>query len=414
MSETPTVPSPEADSPRPAAFDPSAFPHVTTLRTQGKTLHVLGTAHVSKQSVAEVEALIAAARPDTVCVELCASRLAALSDVDRWKKLDIFQVFKEGKSLFLLANLAVGAYQRRLGQELGVMPGQELLAAVEAARATGAEVVLADRDVQLTLKRTWGRLSLWKKSQLLSGLIGSLFERAPRHAGEVVTAQTVEDLKDKAHLTAMMEEFARALPEVKAPLIDERDLYLISKVREAPGETIVAVVGAGHVAGMERHLETPVDRAALETLPAPSLWSRIAKWLIPAILVGTFILGLYNSGGQALGDMLLAWFLPTSLFSGVATLAVGGRWQSILTALACSPLTTIHPLVASGMIVGPVEAWARRPTVADLENIHRDAQSVRGFFRNPLTRTLIVTVAATLGSAIGAWVGLSWVFSIAT
>lgn len=401
--------SSEPDLPLPIGLRP----HVTTLHHEGKTIHVLGTAHVSKQSVDDVEALVDAVKPDTICVELCASRLAALSDVDRWKKLDIFQVFKEGKSLFLLANLAVGAYQRRLGQELGVMPGQELLAGVECAKRTGAELVLADREVNITLKRTWGRLSLWKKSQLLSAILGSLFERAPKH-GEEVTAQTVEDLKDKANLTAMMEEFARALPEVKAPLIDERDLYLVSNVREAPGKTIVAVVGAGHVAGMAKNIATPVDRKVLDELPKPSWWSGLFKWLIPAILIGTFILGLYNTEGAAFADMLMAWVLPTALFSGIATLLVGGKWQSILTALLCSPITTIHPLVASGMIVGPVEAWARRPTVDDLGNIHRDVQSIRGFFRNRFTRTLIVTVAATLGSAIGAWVGLSWVVSIAT
>jgi len=416
MSEPAIASRPDAAIAADNPAHPSALasPNVTTLTFQGKTLHILGTAHVSKKSVEEVERLIDEVRPDTVCVELCDSRYAALTDVERWKKLDIFKVFKEGKSLFLLGNLAVGAYQRRLGQELGVMPGQELVTGIEAAKKVGAEVVLADREVNITLKRTWGNLSLWKKSQLFSAIMASLFERAPHKAdGESVTAATVEDLKDKANLSEMMQEFARALPEVKVPLIDERDLYLISAVREAPGDTIVAVVGAGHVAGMEKHLETPVDRKLLDELPKPKWWSAILKWLIPAILVGTFFLGLYNTGGQALGDMLMAWILPTALFSGVATLLVGGRWQSILTALLCSPITTIHPLVASGMIVGPVEAWARRPTVADLENIHRDVQSIRGFFKNPFTRTLIVTVAATLGSAIGAWVGLSWVISIA-
>lgn len=405
---------PTDTTPEPSAIPEALRAHVTTLSYQGRTIHILGTAHVSKKSVEEVESLVDAVKPDTICVELCASRLAALSDVERWKKLDLFAVFKEGKSLFLLANLAVGAYQRRLGQELGVMPGQELLTGVEAARRTGAELVLADREVNITLKRTWGRLSFWKKSQLLSAILASLFERSAKSDTEAVTAQTIEDLKDKANLSNMMEDFAKALPEVKAPLIDERDLYLISNVREAPGETVVAVVGAGHVAGMARHLDTPVDRAALDELPQPKWWSGLLKWLIPAILVGTFIYGIYDTEGRSFSDMLLAWVLPTALASGVATLLVGGRWQSVLTALVSSPITTIHPLVASGMIVGPVEAWARRPTVHDLENIHRDVQSLRGFFKNPFTRTLIVTVAATLGSAIGAWIGLSLVISIAT
>lgn len=388
--------------------------NVRTIEIEGRTIHILGTAHVSKKSVDEVRRLIEEVRPDTVCVELCEARLAALTDEDRWKKLDIFKVFKEGKSLFLLANLAVGAYQRRLGQELGVMPGAELLAGVEAARANGAEVVLADRDVNTTLKRTWGSLSFWKKNQLLAAIMASLFDKGAKgDDGQVLDADAIEGLKDHANLSQMMAEFARALPEVKRPLIDERDLYLVSKVREAPGKTIVAVVGAGHVPGMVAQATTPVDRAALEALPKPGWWSRIWKWLVPAVLVGTFFLGLGKTNGQAFGEMLAAWVLPTSLFSGVGTLLVGGRWQSILAALLASPITTVHPLVASGMIVGPVEAWARRPTVQDCENINRDVQSLRGFFKNPFTRTLIVAVGATIGSAVGAWVGLSWVISIA-
>jgi pheromone shutdown protein TraB len=165
-------------------------PNVRTLELDGKTIHLLGTAHVSRASVEEVERLVAEVRPDTVCVELCAARHGALVDADRWKKLDIFKVFKEGKALFLLANLAVGAYQRRLGQALGVMPGAELLASVEAARAVGAEVVLADRDVNVTLKRTWHSLSFWKRQKLLAAVIASLFEREGRPGEEVVSEIT--------------------------------------------------------------------------------------------------------------------------------------------------------------------------------------------------------------------------------
>jgi pheromone shutdown-related protein TraB len=391
-----------------------------------KTLHLIGTAHVSRASVDEVARVIREVRPDTVCVELCASRYAALADAERWKKLDIFKVFKEGRALFLLANLAVGAYQRRLGQALGVMPGEELLRGVEVAREVGAEVVLADRDVNITLKRSWGALSIWKKSRLLGAILASLFEGRsdrkdlslpdgevpPKHTEDSLESQ-IEGLKDPTNVSEMMQELARALPQLKRPLIDERDLYLISHLREAPGRVIVGVVGAGHVEGMVKHVDTPVDRAALDALPSPPWWQGLLKWLVPAILVGTFFLGLGKTEGQGLVDMLLAWILPTALCSGVATLLVGGRPVSVMTAALCSPITTIHPLIASGMIVGPVEAWARRPTVADCERIHEDVQSFRGFFRNPFTRTLIVTVAATLGSAIGAWIGLSWVIAIA-
>jgi len=394
------------------------LPHVTTVEHLGKTLHLLGTAHVSQASVDEVRRAIETLGPDTVCVELCPQRLAALTDVERWKKLDIFKVFREGKSLFLLANLAVGAYQRRLGQELGVMPGAELMAGVEEARARGIEVVLADRDVHTTLKRTWGNLGFWKKNKLLAGILASLFEgrRRGKAAAEdgPTTSEQIERLNESANVTEMMRELAKVLPEVERPLIDERDRYLVSKVREAPGPTVLAVVGAGHVAGMIAHLHTPVDRAELEALPKPKWYAGLWKWLLPAVLVATFFIGLRDTEGRALEELLLAWVLPTSLASGIATTLVGGKLVSILSALLCSPITTVHPLIASGMIVGPVEAWARKPTVEDCENIHRDVQTFRGFFRNPFTRTLIVALGATIGSAIGAWIGLSWVISIVT
>lgn len=398
---------------------PSA--HVVSVAHGDRLIHVLGTAHVSRASVDEVDALIREVRPDSVCIELCAARFEALTDPARWKKLDIFQVFREGKSLFLIANLAISAYQRRLGAQLGVMPGAELLKGAEAASAVGAELVLADRDVHITLKRTWAALSLWKRAKLLAAILASFFERPARPGEPTMDAAAVEALKDQSNLGAMMRELARHFPEIKRPLIDERDLFLASRIAEAPGKTVVAVVGAGHVEGLVTALRAeltgsvpPIDRAALEVLPAPGRVRKVLRWFVPAVLVAFFFVGLENTEGRALGEMIVAWVLPTSLFSGALTALAGGRLASIGSALLCSPLTTIHPLIASSMIVGPVEAWARKPTVADTETLHRDVQTVRGFFRNPFTRTLIVASAAGLGSAIGAAVGLSWVLSIAS
>jgi pheromone shutdown-related protein TraB len=407
----PPTDGPHTDPPASLAAE---FPNVVTLERDGRVFHILGTAHVSRASVDEVKRLVARVGPDAVCVELCASRLEAMTEEDRWRKLDIFKVFREGKSLFLLANLALGAHQRRIGEALGVRPGAELLAAVEAAKTIGAEVVLADRDVHITLKRTWGNLGFWQKSKLLTAVIASLFEGggASDASSEAVDAESIEALKNPANLSAVMASFAKAFPAVKGPLIDERDQHLLSMVRESAGKRVVAVVGAAHVPGITALFDTPVDRAALNRPPPPKWYAGCLKWLVPAILVATFFLGLQQTDGRGLAELVLAWVLPTSLASGIGALLTGGRPLSILAALVSSPITTIHPLIASGMIVGPVEAWARKPTVADAENIHRDVQSVRGFFRNPFTRTLIVAVGASLGSAIGAWIGLTWVVSL--
>jgi pheromone shutdown-related protein TraB len=379
---------------------------VTVLESDRARFYIVGTAHVSETSVREVKQVIEALRPDTVCLELCEPRYNALTNETAWKNLDIFQVIKEGKTLFLLGNLAVGAYQRRLGAELGVRPGAELLEAARVAREVGAEVVLVDRDIHVTLKRTWASLGFIKKMSLLGAIFGGLTSR------EKISAEEIEQIKEQAHLSEMLAEFARAMPEVKTPLIDERDQYLMSKIEEAPGEQVVAVVGAAHVPGMQANFGKPVDRAALEVIPPPSrLWG-VLKWVIPAIILGAFAWGYFRKAGGSFEDMLLAWILPNSIMAGLLTAVAGAKLLTIAVAFVVSPITSLNPLLGAGMVVGLLEAWLRKPTVKDCERINDDVQSLRGVYRNPVTRVLLVTVAATLGSALGAWIGLGWVVAL--
>jgi pheromone shutdown-related protein TraB len=380
--------------------------NVTVLERDGRRWSIIGTAHVSQASVAEVEAVIEELRPDTVCVELCAARHEALTDENRWKKLDVFQVIREGKTLFLLANLAVGAYQRRLGEQLGVTPGAELLAAVRKAEAVGAQVELVDRNIHATLKRTWANLGFFQKVTLFGAILQSLV------TNETISEETIESMKETDQLRAMMEEFARVMPAVKEPLIDERDRFLMSAIEDAPGDNVVAVVGAGHVHGMIAHFGREVDREALSEIPPPSRWVSALKWILPLAIVLAFGYGYQSQGAASLEDMLWAWILPNSVFAGLLTVVAGGTLLSILAAFLLSPITSLNPLLGAGMVVGLLEAWQRRPTVEDAEAINQDVQSLGGIYRNPFTRVLLVAVLANLGSALGAWIGLSWVLSV--
>ncbi|MEZ4264932.1 MAG: TraB/GumN family protein [Myxococcota bacterium] len=383
-----------------------ASEHVAVLRDGAKTYWIIGTAHVSSDSVREVREVIETVRPDTVCVELCKTRYESLTDESRWKKLDIFQVLRQGKGLLLLANLAMGAYQRKLGAELGVEPGAELLEGARAAADVGAELRLVDREIQVTLRRTWANVGFLKKAELVGAILTATV------SNEKIDSTAIEDLKARAQLSEMLEEFARILPEVKAPLIDERDRYMISGVEEAPGERVVAVVGAAHVPGMREAFGSTVDRAALDELPAPSRWGKVLKWLIPGLVLAAFAVGASRQGGQTLEAMLYAWILPNSIACAVLTALAGGKPLSIITGFIASPITSLNPMLGAGMVVGLVEAWSRRPTVQDAENINRDVQSLRGFYRNPFTRVLLVVFASTLGSALGAWVGATWVITL--
>lgn len=368
----------------------------------------MGTAHISQRSVQEVERVIAEVRPDTVCVELDSLRHEALVDDSRWSKLDVFQVIREKKVLFLMTNLALSAYQRKMGERLGVKPGAELLAAVNAAREVGAELVLADRDVQATLKRTWANLSWWNKVKISAGLVTVPF------SVEEISEEEIEALKDRDTISEMLEELARVVPGIKGPLIDERDQFLAGSITDAPGDKIVAVVGAGHIEGVLRQIGQPVDKAELVTLPRPARWVGLIKWLIPLLVLLAFSKGYYDHAGDALQEMLFAWVIPNSVLAALFSALAGAKPLTILTAFVASPITSLNPLIGAGMVAGLVEAWLRKPTVADCESVADDVLSVRGIYKNGFTRVLLVTVAATLGSAVGAWVGGVWLVTILT
>ncbi|MBI4706149.1 MAG: TraB/GumN family protein, partial [Deltaproteobacteria bacterium] len=236
--------------------------------------------------------------------------------------------------------------------------------------------------------------------------LASAFDR------EQITEEQVEALKDHDYVSDLMAELARLLPEVKEPLIDERDRYLMSAIEEAPGNTIVAVVGAGHVAGMASCFGGKTDRAALERVPPPSRLMTAVKWAIPAMILAAFYYGYRHHPGGDFWHMLYAWILPTALLGGLGTALAGGKPLSILSALLASPLTTLNPTIAAGMVVGLVEAWLRRPTVADCEKLAEDTLSWRGMYRNPFTRVLLVALGSTIGAALGAWVGTAWVLTL--
>ena len=288
--------------------------NVVHLQSKDKDYYIVGTAHISKESTKEVEEIISQVNPDTVCIELCQTRYQALTNQDRWKNLNIFEVIKQGKTLLLLANLAIGAYQRRLGQELDVNPGEELLIGISKAKEIGAEFNLVDRDIQVTLKRTWGNLSFWQQVKLFAGIVKNLIST------ETISVEQIERLKDKDQLSKMMTELATVYPEIQKPLIDERDQYLMSSIEEAPGKVIVAIVGAGHVKGMQSYFGKHVNRDMLNQLPKPSQWKKALKWIIPLIILAAFSFGIGQGESKTFEELLYAWILPNSIVAGVFTM----------------------------------------------------------------------------------------------
>ena len=373
--------------------------NVTRLEYEGKEILIVGTAHVSKKSVEEVQSVISTEKPDTVCVELDQTRYDAMVDDDRWRKLDIFQVIKQKKVLFMMASLVLGAYQRKMGAALGVKPGAELLAAVNSAKTENAELILADRDIQATLKRTWANLSFWNKNKMLGALFGAFF------ASNEISEEQIEELKDRDNINEMMREFARVMPQVQVPLIDERDRYLMSMIQDAPGKKIVAVVGAAHVQGMVGYLGQDVDLEALSIIPAPGKLLKALKWIIPILVLALFAYGYSKHSGEEFERMLYAWIIPNSVLAGLAAIIARAKFLTVVVSILASPITSLNPAIGAGMVAGLLEAYLRKPTVADCELINEDALSLKGVYRNPFLHVLLVFLLVQIGSALGGWVG---------
>ncbi len=377
---------------------------VTSVELPGKTVHIVGTAHVSHASVRDVQQTISLTQPDTVCVELCPSRHQAMTQPEDWKKMDIYKVVKEKKSLFLLIQLILSSFYRSIAKQLGIQPGAEMLAAVDMAQEQGAELILADRDVNITLKRVWGYLSWWHKMKMLFQLLASLI------LPEKVDESSIEELKDKDQLEVVMDQVAKSYPQVKNKLIDERDLYLAHSIQNAPGRVVVAVVGAGHVPGIVKALPTHIEIAPLLELPPASIWPRILKWGIPIIIVGLLVYGFTQGPEQSVQSVSI-WILVNGLFSALAVSLALAHPLTIASTFVAAPLTSLNPTIAAGWVAGLIQAWIKKPTVADLEGLPKALGSVRGFWLNPVCRILLVVVLANLGSSLGTFVAGSWIAS---
>ena len=364
---------------------------------------LVGTAHVSARSVDDVRHTIETFAPDTVCVELCEARYRNIIDKAAWRKLDIFKVLREGKAPLLLSSLLMTSFQRRIAEELGVEPGAEMIEGIEQAKAREAELVLADRDIQVTLRRTWAGLGFFQKLRMLGQMLGGVL------FAHEIDEETIEKLKEEEELHGMLDSLAEAFPDVKSTLIDERDIYLAQKIRAAPGRRIVAVVGAGHVPGIVQHLQHEQSLEPLETVPAASWLPRFLKWAIPLLVIGLIAYGFVRGGAEQSVETILIWFLVNGTLSAIGTAVALGHPVSVLSAFLAAPLTSLNPFIAAGWVAGLVQAWIKRPTVEDLEDLPQAITTIRGFWRNPVSRVLLVVVFANVGSSLGTFIGGSWI-----
>ncbi len=374
--------------------------NIHRLSFEDKEITLIGTAHVSRESADLVEKVIQDERPDTVSVELCLSRYQALTKKDQWQNTNLLKVIREKKAFLLLSNLMLSYFQKKIGKKLDIKPGEEMIRAIEAAKSADAHIHLADRDIRTTLSRTWRLMGLWTKMKLLAQFITSVGDL------DDIKEEDIEEMKNKDVLETLLEEIGESFPEIRRVLIDERDRYLAQKIRTAPGNKIVAVVGAGHVPGIEKYWNRSFDLAALEELPPKGKWMTYVKWGVPSLILALIIAGFFTAGAHVGTHMIKWWILANAVLAGLGAAAALGHPVTILSAVAASPITSLNPMIAAGWVSGVVEAFLGKPKVRDFERLPEDISSLKGFWKNKITRILMVVVFTNIGSSLGTFVAI--------
>ncbi|RLE45227.1 TraB family protein [Candidatus Woesearchaeota archaeon] len=367
---------------------------------QDKEIILLGTAHVSKESTELVASVIEKERPDTVCVELCQARYHTIRQKNQWQEMDIVKVIKEKKSFLLLSNLLLASFQKKIAKKLDVKPGEEMIRAIESAKALNAKIHLADRDIRITLSKVWRAMGSWDKLKLLFQIFLSLGKM------DDINKEDVEKMKQEDMLQSVLAEVGKSLPVLKTILIDERDRYLAQKVKTAPGKKIVAVVGAGHVPGIKKYMKADSDLNELEKIPPKKISHTLFKWILPVCIIALVGFGFFYRGADAGTHMITWWLAANGLLAGFGAIIALAHPLTILSSIVAAPLTSLNPMIAAGWVSGLVETFSRKPRVKDFENLSEDILSIKGFWKNKVTRILMVVVFTNLGSSIGTLVAI--------
>lgn len=374
---------------------------------------VVGTAHISQKSVDEVKAAIQKYKPDVVAVELCQRRYDGLTKKDVWENTPVTKLIKSNNAYFLLAQTFLGSIQRKLGKDHGVEPGSEMIAAINDAKKEKIPVELLDRDIAITLKRAWKHMGFREKMRILWEFMKAMVGFDEDELDEI----DFEELMDQDMISTMMEEFGQIAPSVTKVLINERDMFIAQNIKNIAedGKRVVAVVGAGHLKGIESYVRDPefsVDLKELETLPKKRVpVFKILGYLIPVLFAVLIGYAFFYKGFEFASMMFVYWFLINGICSAIGTAIARGHPFSILTAFIAAPITSLNPAIAAGWVAGYVEAKLRTPLIKDFKQLS-NIESFKDFWNNRVVRLLLVVALANLGSMIGTVIAFPYITSL--
>ncbi|MFN3411891.1 MAG: TraB/GumN family protein [Exilispira sp.] len=382
--------------------------NIKIIEKENKRIILVGTAHVAKESIEDVKKAIEYYNPDKIAVELCESRYSSLQDKNRWENLDIIKVIKEGKGFLLLVTMILSSFQKRIGINLGSAPGSEMIEAVNIAKGKNIDLILADRDVNITLKRAWTLSSFKDKIKIIELLVESIFSKEKLSESELQNLLQKSDL-----LNNMLNEFANQLPNVKKVFIDERDLYIANKILNSGGNVIVAVVGKGHLEGIAKLIESNFDYDdAIETVLIKKNKPNLISWIITFLIIGLFAAGFFFKGPKIVFSMLKYWILISGFSCFISSILVLSHPLTILASWIVAPITTLNPTIGAGIFLAIIEAKFKKPRVIDFENLIEDISTFKGYFKNRILHILVVFFATSIGASIGTFIGIPWITSL--
>lgn len=356
-------------------------------------IKIIATAHVSEKSVEDVKKEIAETEPGIVAVELCERRFRSLrGDAE---KASLNEIIRHGNAMIFILNSVLAAFQRQIGKQFGIMPGKEMLTAIEIAGEKGIPVALIDRDIKTTLSRALG-ISFFDKLRIVKALALSLFSSEEEEID-------IEEIKKEENVAVILKELKESFPSLYKALVDERDAYMAAKLIELEKSygNVVAIVGAGHKPGIEYYLKNPDRIPSIDELTEvkKSRTLELFKYAFPAFIVLLFILAFLN--GFSIGKAALLWILYNAVPTFLAVLLAGGSIYSAIAGMLASPITSLFPFLAAGWAAALVELKVRKAGKDDFKAMLR-ASSYRELLNNKAFRVILVGAFANIGSSLGA------------
>ncbi len=375
----------------------------------GRVLYLIGTAHVSKESVLLVEKTIRDVAPDTICVELDDKRLASMMKKHVFDDLDIIKIIRAKQLFYFIGQFILSSYQKKIAEKTGSIPGAEFKRAVELANETGATLVLADRDIGITLKRAWRLTRFFDKMKFLA----SLFIRDEKD----IESADIESMKNPDAIDNLIKGFGDELPVTKEVLIDERDVYLAASIQRQRGNVTIAVVGAGHVPGMLRQFEKfiPEEKIAeINFVPPPSTFAKVAPWVIPLVIIAVFAYGFLFGRRDLAGEALMYWIVVNGSLAALGCLLARAHPLTIVAGFIAAPITSLNPTIGAGFVTALVQTFASKPRVKDFDQLQGGAMKIRQWWQNRLTIVFLVFIFSSIGSSMGTFIALPFLSRIFT